>query len=93
MGPCKLSRAERLRLLPRPKTVGHGACCSGQTMSPQNKPAANQPVVDEWGFYDPYRAGLSAVFDKLEAQTVANLRGEALKVGGSRHVPQIGERK
>jgi hypothetical protein len=63
-------------------------------MSAQNKLAATVPVVDEWGFYDPYRAGLSAVFDKLEAKTIANLRGEAVKTTGSlRQAPQIGERK
>jgi hypothetical protein len=27
------------------------------------------PVVDEWGFYDPARAGLAAVMDRLEARS------------------------
>jgi hypothetical protein len=64
-------------------------------MSAQNKSVATVPVVDEWGFYDPYRAGLSAVFDKLEAKTIANLRGDAVKTttGSLRQGPQIGERK
>jgi hypothetical protein len=26
------------------------------------------PVVDEWGFYDPSRAGLAAVLDRLAAR-------------------------
>lgn len=26
------------------------------------------PVVDEWGFYDPNRAGLAAVLDRLDAK-------------------------
>jgi hypothetical protein len=29
------------------------------------------PVVDEWGFYDPARAGLAAVMDRLEAKGAA----------------------
>jgi hypothetical protein len=47
------------------------------------------PVVDEWGFYDPSRAGLAAVLDRLDAKgtttpspsgsriVVASLRGAA----------------
>jgi hypothetical protein len=62
-------------------------------MSPQKKSAATVPVVDEWGFYDPCRAGLSAVFDRLEAKTVASLRGEAVKMTGSLRQTQLGERK
>jgi hypothetical protein len=35
---------------------------------PANKPAtelAQRPVSDEWGIYDPQRAGLAAVFRQL----------------------------
>jgi hypothetical protein len=31
------------------------------------------PVVDEWGFYDPDRAGLNALFDRLDAKSPAPL--------------------
>ena len=27
-----------------------------------------EPVVDEWGIYDPERAGLVALFEKLDAK-------------------------
>lgn len=27
-----------------------------------------EPVVDEWGIYDPDRAGLAALFERLEAK-------------------------
>ena len=38
-------------------------------MSSQIKRGVNEaPVVDEWGFYDPERAGLAAVMDRLEAK-------------------------
>lgn len=33
--------------------------------------AQTPPVVDEWGIYDPARAGLAAVMDRLEAKTAA----------------------
>jgi hypothetical protein len=36
-------------------------------MSLQNKPGRYvPPVVDEWGFYDPERAGFAAVVERLE---------------------------
>ena len=42
------------------------------TMSAQEKRVIHSgPVVDEWGFYDPDRAGLNALFEKLDARTPA----------------------
>ena len=41
-------------------------------MSSQSKPNVYYaPVVDEWGIYDPERAGLAAVFEKIEERRVA----------------------
>jgi hypothetical protein len=41
-------------------------------MSSQTKRGVNAaPVVDEWGFYDPSRAGLAAVMDRLEEKGTA----------------------
>jgi hypothetical protein len=38
-------------------------------MSAHHKPAEHtEPIVDEWGFYDPDRAGLAAVMARLEAR-------------------------
>jgi hypothetical protein len=38
-------------------------------MSSQAKRGVSEaPVVDEWGFYDPERAGLAAVMDRLESK-------------------------
>jgi hypothetical protein len=38
-------------------------------MSTHNKTILHTPpVVDEWGIYDPDRAGLAAVFERLEAK-------------------------
>lgn len=35
-------------------------------MPSHDKPLVQgEPVVDEWGIYDPDRAGLAAVFEKL----------------------------
>lgn len=31
----------------------------------------SQPVVDEWGFYDPDQAGLAAVLERLDARRAA----------------------
>lgn len=31
------------------------------------------PVVDEWGFYDPTRAGLEAVLDRLNARVTESI--------------------
>jgi hypothetical protein len=46
-------------------------------MSAQRKPTVQrEPVVDEWGFYDPDRAGLAAVFARLDAKPVVPARGD-----------------
>jgi hypothetical protein len=39
---------------------------AAKTMSSPNKSFVKAPVADEWGFYDPDRAGLAAVLEKLE---------------------------
>lgn len=50
-------------------------------MPSQNKLAVPAPpVVDEWGIYDPDRAGLAALFEKLEA---VPSREDALKLAAS----------
>jgi hypothetical protein len=49
-------------------------------MSSHNKTIVNtQPVVDEWGIYDPSRAGLAAVLERLEA------KGSAIPVRNDLH--------
>ena len=41
-------------------------------MPSQIKPNVyHPPVVDEWGIYDPERAGLAAVFEKVEERRLA----------------------
>jgi hypothetical protein len=47
-------------------------------MSPHDKPIVHAaPIVDEWGIYDPDRAGLAAVFAKLDAKRSVPSRGDA----------------
>jgi hypothetical protein len=52
-------------------------------MPSHNKPIVPaEPVADEWGFYDPDRAGLAALFEKLDARQVPS-RDDALKMAAS----------
>ena len=37
--------------------------------SPTKRGVTAPPVVDEWGIYDPARAGLAAVMERLEAKS------------------------
>jgi len=39
--------------------------------------------MDEWGIYDPSRAGLEALRDRLDAQRRAHITSEAARVGAS----------
>lgn len=57
-------------------------------MSSHNKPLVpTEPVADEWGFYDPDRAGLAALFEKLDARQTPSRevpsREDALKMAAS----------
>jgi hypothetical protein len=54
--------------------------------SHQNPGGYAQPIVDEWGIYDPDRAGLAAVFEKLDARARAlTLPADPRKVPGGLH--------
>ena len=53
-----------------------------KTMSAHHKPIVHAaPVVDEWGIYDPDRAGLAAVFAKLEAKLAPHTLARASLTG------------
>ncbi len=46
-------------------------------MPPPNQYGVNaSPVVDEWGIYDPDRAGLAAVLQRLEARGQSAYRND-----------------
>jgi hypothetical protein len=56
---------------------GTALAVAPKTMSAHHKPIVHAaPVVDEWGIYDPDRAGLAAVFAKLEAKRTIPSRGD-----------------
>ena len=43
-------------------------------MSSDNKFSVNpRPVVDEWGMYDPARAGLAAVLERMDGEAAAKM--------------------
>ena len=65
-------------------------------MSSQTKRGANStPVVDEWGFYDPSRAGLAAVMDRLDEKgaTSPSPSGSRIVVASLRESSQLGTKK
>ncbi|HYU78118.1 MAG TPA: hypothetical protein VEK56_03985 [Vicinamibacterales bacterium] len=43
----------------------------------------DRSAMDEWGIYDPSRAGLEALRDRLDAQRRAHITSEAARVGAS----------
>jgi hypothetical protein len=56
------------------------------TRIPRPSPPAtrvDRPAVDEWGIYDPSKAGLEAVFDRLEARRRAATDPEAKSIAAS----------
>jgi hypothetical protein len=44
--------------------------------SPQKYGAHAAPIVDEWGIYDPDRAGLAAVLERLDARSQSVYRND-----------------
>ena len=54
-------------------------------MTPQDNARYQvSPVVDEWGIYDPDRAGLAAVFARVNARPLAPLSaGQAVLMASS----------
>ncbi len=51
--------------------------------SPNSRPAAERPAVDEWGIYDPSQAGLAALFERVEAKRRASADSDGEKVAAS----------